>query len=250
VNAAELARRKFLHLAAGAAALPAMSQSAKAQTYPSRPITMIVPTAAGGANDALARILAERMRQSLRQPIIVENISGADGSIGVGRTARARPDGYTIDLSAIGPHVLNGALYSLPYNVLNDFAPIAPLTTAPYVLVARRTMPAKDLNELIVWLKANPSKASVGVTAVGPRLAMVLFQKETRTQLTLVPYRGNASARQDLAASQIDLMVDVTDGLPLVRAGSMRAYAITSATRLASAPDIPTFGELGLPAVC
>ena len=157
-----LPRRKFLQFA-GAAAAPAFSCIAWAQTYPTRPITMIVPIAAGGSTDVVARVLAERMRGSLGQPIIIENVSGADGSIGAGRAARARPDGYTIDLGFMGTHVLNGAFYSLPYDVLNDFAPISPLVTVPFVLFARKTMPAKDLNELIAWLKANPNKASAAV---------------------------------------------------------------------------------------
>jgi tripartite-type tricarboxylate transporter receptor subunit TctC len=247
VSATEFARRRFLHLAAGAAAFPAIAPDVRAQSYPSRPITMIVPFAAGATTDVAARLLAERMRQSLRQPIIIENVGGADGSIGVGRAARARPDGYTIDLGFLGNHVLNGAVYSLTYDVLNDFTPIVPLTTAPNILVARKSMPARDLNELIVWLKANPNKASVGIVSVNQRLQMVLFQRETGTQLTFVPYRGLAPARQDLVAGQIDLLI--SNDLPLVQAGGIRAYAVTSDMRLEIAPDIPTFGELGLPAV-
>ena len=244
----KLARRQFLRLAAATAGLPALSRVAKAQAYPTRPITMIVPAAAGGSADVVARILAERTRQSLGQSIIIENVSGADGSIGVGRVARAKPDGYTIGISAMA-QVLNGAFYSLPYDVLNDFAPVLPLVTVRLMLVARKTMLAKDLNELIVWLKANPNKASVGIVAVLGRLWLVLFQKETGTQLTLVPYRGFAPARQDLAAGQIDLVLDVVDALPLVRAGSIKAYAVSSDARLDIAPDIPTFRELGLPAL-
>ena len=170
VNAAELARRKFLHLAAGAAALPALSRSAAGQAYPTRPITMTVPFPAGGPADAIARVLAEQMRSSLGQPIIIENVSGADGGIGTGRVARARPDGYTIQVGTTPTHVMNGALYSLPYDVVNDFAPVSPLITLPYVLLARKTMPAKDLNELIAWLKANPNKASAGIASSFTRL--------------------------------------------------------------------------------
>src|SRR5215813_8454260 len=158
----ELPRRLFLQLVASAAALPAVSPMAWAQAYPTRPITMIVPFPAGGASDAIARVLAEQMRGSLGQPIIIENVGGANASIGTGRAARARPDGYTIELGTIGAHTLNGALYSLRYDVLNDFAPISPLVSSPSVLYARKTMPAKDLNELIAWLKANPNKASAG----------------------------------------------------------------------------------------
>jgi tripartite-type tricarboxylate transporter receptor subunit TctC len=240
-------RRQFLHMAAGAVALPAASHVASAQTYPTRPITMIVSAAAGSATDLTGRLVAQGMRASLGQPIIIENLGGADGSIGAGRTARASPDGYTIDVGFMSNHVLNGAFYSLPYDVLKDFAPISPLVRSSYVLFARKTMPAKNLNELIAWLKANLNKASAAVTAAGPRLVAAFFQKETGTQLTLVPYRGNAPAAQDLAAAQIDLWFGGPDQLPLMRAGSIKAYAVTSDKRLAVASDIPTFAEMGLP---
>jgi tripartite-type tricarboxylate transporter receptor subunit TctC len=249
VNATEFARRKFLHLAAGAAALPAVSREAAAQTYPSRPIIMIVPAPAGGATDVVARLLAERMRKSLGQPIIIENVSGADGTTGVGRAARARPDGYTIDLGVLSTHVLNGAFYSLQYDVLNDFSPISPLVTAPYVLYARKTMPAKDLNELIAWLKANPDKASAGVVTLGARLITVSFKRETSARFAIVPYRGAAPGIQDLVAGQIDLVFATPDQLPFMRAGSVKAYAVTSETRLTIASDIPTFTEMGMPAL-
>jgi tripartite-type tricarboxylate transporter receptor subunit TctC len=249
VNAADLPRRQFLHLAAGAAALPAVSRDANAQSYPSRPITMIVPFAAGGLTDVIARVLAERMRGSLGRPIIIENVGGADGSIGVGRAARARPDGYTFDLGSQSTHVLNGAFHSLPYDVLTDFAPISPLFTSPPVLYARKAMPAKDLNELIAWLKANPNRASAGISTVGYRLAAAFFRKETGTIFALVPYRGGAPAIQDLAAGQIDLLYGSPDQLPLMRAGSIKAYAVSSDKRMAVAPDIPTFAEMGWPAL-
>jgi tripartite-type tricarboxylate transporter receptor subunit TctC len=210
---------------------------------------MIVPIAAGGGSDAIARIVAERMRGSLGQPIIIENVGGADGSIGVGRAARARPDGYTIVQGSLDTHVLNGALYSLPYDVLNDFAPISPVATTPLILFARKTMPAKDLKELIAWLKANPNKASMGVTALGLHLVAASFQREIGTQFAFVPYRGLAPAVQDLAASQIDLLLGTAYALALMRAGSIKAYAVTSDMRLAVAPDIPTFAEIGLPAL-
>jgi tripartite-type tricarboxylate transporter receptor subunit TctC len=196
---------------------------------------------------AIDGLVAERMRASLGQPIIIENVGGADGSIGAGRAVRARPDGYTIDIGFLGNHALNGAFYSLPYDVLKDFGPISPLVTFSNVLFARKTVPAKNLNELIAWLKANPNKASAAVTAVGPRLINASFQKETGTQFTLVPYRGNAPAVQDLAAGQIDLWFGGPEQLPLMRAGGIKAYAVTSDKRLAVASDIPTFAELGLP---
>jgi tripartite-type tricarboxylate transporter receptor subunit TctC len=243
----KLARRKFLHLAACAATLPAVSRVAKAQTYPSRPITMIVPAPAGGLTDVVGRVVAERMVKSLGQPVVIENVTGADGSIGVGRAARARPDGYTIDIGNNGTHIFNGVLYSLRYDVLNDFAPIAPLVTSTFVLFARKTMPAKDLNELIAWLKANPNTASFAVVNSGVRLLATFLQKEIATQFTLVPYRTLPVA--DLAAGHIDLAFLTPDFLPLVRAGSIKAYAVTSDTRWAVAPDIPTFAEMGLPAL-
>jgi tripartite-type tricarboxylate transporter receptor subunit TctC len=245
-----LRRRSFLHLAAGAAALPSLSRIAMGQSYPSRPVTMIVPFPAGGATDVIARILVERMRGPLGQPIIIENIGGADGSIGVGRTARARPDGYTICLGIDGPFVLNAAFYSLPYDVLNDFEPISPLATGPIVFIARKTMPAENLSELIAWLKAHPNQASAGMNTLGFRLEAVRFQKQTGTQFAIVPYRAAGSLIGDLVAGQIDLgFGTLTSHLPLVRAGNEKAYAIADEMRSALAPDIPTFAEMGLPAL-
>src|SRR6516162_9815527 len=197
-------RRQFLRLAVGAAALPALSRNADAQAYPTRPITMIVPAAAGSANDVTGRIIAERMRERLGQPIIIENIGGADGSIGAGRAARAKPDGYTIDIGNLGNHVLNGAFYSLNYDLLNDFAPISPLSTNPNLLYAKKTVPARDLTELIAWLKSNP-KVSAGTTSVAGRLVIAVFQRETGTRLAVVPYRGGVAVYQDLMGGQIDI---------------------------------------------
>jgi tripartite-type tricarboxylate transporter receptor subunit TctC len=171
-----LARRGFLNLAAGAAVMPTPSRIAMAESYPTRPINMIVPIAAGSISDVAARVLVERMRASLGQPIIIENVSGADGSIATGRAARATPDGYTIIFGFQGAMVLNAAFYSLPYDVLKDFTPISPVVKYSLVLFARKTMPAKDLHELIAWLKANPDKASAGITTVGFRLMNVFFQ--------------------------------------------------------------------------
>jgi tripartite-type tricarboxylate transporter receptor subunit TctC len=210
---------------------------------------MIVPYSAGGSTDAIGRIMAERMRKSLGRPVIIENVGGADGSIGVGRAARARPDGYTLDLGTLATHVLNGAFYSLPYDVLNDFAPISPLGAIPAVLFAKKAMPAKDLPELVAWLKANPDRATIGIVASGFHVLAAFFQKETGTKVTLVPYRGPASATNDLLAGQIDLFFANPDALPLMRAGSVKAYAVTSDTRMVLAPDIPTFRETGLPSL-
>jgi tripartite-type tricarboxylate transporter receptor subunit TctC len=210
---------------------------------------MIVPFPVGGPTDMIGRVLAERMRDSLGHPVIVENVSGADGSIGTGRVARAKRDGYTIELGIRGTHVLNGALYSLSYDVVNDFAPILPLVTNPALLLAKKAMPANDLKGLIAWLKASPGKATMGIYTIGLRIMIEAFQKDTATRLTLVPYRGEAPAIQDLLAGQIDMLIDTPLQLPLVRAASIKAYAVTSETRLALAPDIPTFGEMGLPAL-
>jgi tripartite-type tricarboxylate transporter receptor subunit TctC len=240
-------RRQFLHLTASAIALPAFSRVARAQAYPTHPITIIDTYAAGGITDLTARIVTEPMTRLLGQHFIIENVGGADGNIGTGRAARARADGYTINIGSISTHVMNGALYSLAYDVLNDFAPISPLVTAPIVLYARKTMPAKDLDELIAWLKANPNKTSAAIGASTAHLLTAFFQKETGTQFTLIPYRGSVPAMQDLMAGQIDLALATSFQLPLVRAGSIKGYAVTSDTRSPLAPDIPTFAEVGLP---
>jgi tripartite-type tricarboxylate transporter receptor subunit TctC len=246
----KLPRRKFLHLAAVAAALPTVPRFAWAQTYPTRPITMIVPFAAGGPSDVLGRILAERMRASLGQPVIIDNVVGAAGSIGVGRVARAAPDGYTLVVANWSTHVANGALYTLPYDVVKDFEPVALATTNTFVIVARKSMPADDLKGLVAWLKANPDKASAGTAGVGnaTHIVGVLFQNVTGTRFQFVPYRGTGPAMQDLVAGQIDMMfADTTTSLPHVGSGAIKAYAVMLKSRLRSAPDIPTVDEAGLP---
>jgi tripartite-type tricarboxylate transporter receptor subunit TctC len=246
----KLRRRQFLHLAAGAAAVPAVSRIARAQSYPSRPITMIVPFAAGGTADVIGRIVAERMRVTLGQPVIIEAVSGAGGSVGVGRVARAAPDGYTLSFGIWNTHVVNGAIYPLAYDVLRDFAPIALLASAPDVIVAKNAMPANDLMGLIAWLKANPDKASWGTQGAGgpSHIGGVFFQNVTGTRFGFVPYRGIAPAMQDLVAGQIDILLPAPDvALPQVRAGKIKAFAITAKTRLPQAPDIPTVDEAGLP---
>jgi tripartite-type tricarboxylate transporter receptor subunit TctC len=246
----KLPRRRFLHLAAGATALPAVSRIASAQTYPSRPITIVVPAAAGGPLDVLARILSERMRLSLAQPLLIENVAGAAGSIGVGRVARATPDGYTLSMGMWGTHVVNPAIYALSYDVVRDFEPILLIGSMPELIVAKKATPAKDLKGLIAWLKANPDKASQGTSGVGSagHVAGVFFQNVTGTRYQFVPYRGLAPAMAALLAGQIDMMIDVpTSSLPHVRSGSIKAYAIMNKGRIASAPDIPTVDEAGLP---
>jgi tripartite-type tricarboxylate transporter receptor subunit TctC len=245
-----LPRRRFLHLAAGAAALPVSSRLARAQSYPARQITMIVPFSAGGPADTVGRILAERMRTTLGQTVIIENITGAGGSIGVGHIARATPDGYTFGMGISSTQVVNPVIYSLPYNVQADFEPIALLASNPHFIVAKKANPANNLKEFIAWLKANPDKATAGTAGAGspPHIGAVFFQNLTGSRFSYVPYRGSAPAMQDLIAGQIDLMVDAPPSvLPQLRAGTIKAFALAAKNRLASAPTVPTTDEAGLP---
>jgi tripartite-type tricarboxylate transporter receptor subunit TctC len=226
------------------------AHNASAQVYPSRPVTIVVPFAAGGPTDTLARILAERMRVSLGHTVVIENVAGASGSIGVGRVARAAADGYTVGIGQWDTHVINGAVYALSYDLLNDFEPISLLPSNPQLIVARKTIPANDLRGLIAWLKANSDKASQGTAGAGSaaHVSGAYFQRVTGTRFQFVPYRGAAPAMKDLVAGQIDVMFDqASNSLPHVRAGSIKAFAVTAPTRLASAPDIPTVDEAGLP---
>jgi tripartite-type tricarboxylate transporter receptor subunit TctC len=201
--------------------------------------------------DTIGRVMAERMKSSLGQPVIVEDVTGAGGTIAAGRVARAAPDGYTLSLGNNSSHVLPGATYALQYDLLNDFEPVALLSTGPYVLGARKTMPANDLKGLISWLKANPDKATLGIGGIGgaPHIAGFFFQRETGTRFQFVPYRGGgAPAIQDLVAGQIDMViVDPVVTLPQVRVGAIKAFGVTTKARVPSAPDIPTLDEAGLP---
>lgn len=227
--------------------------AAAAQPYPSRAVTVVVPFGAGGPTDALARILGERMRVSLGQQIIIENVTGAAGTIGVGRVARATPDGYTLILGNWPTQVVNGAIYTLPYDLLKDFVPVAQLPSNPYIVVGKNDLPAKDLKELIAWLKANPDKASEGTGGAGSgqHVSGVYFQNVTGTRFQFVPYRaGSSDIMRDLVAGHIDLSFDqAISALPYVRNGQVRAYAVTSRNRLAAAPDIPSVDEAGAPGV-
>jgi tripartite-type tricarboxylate transporter receptor subunit TctC len=232
------------------AAALATAPDARAETFPSHPITIVVPFPAGGPTDTVARILAEPMRVALGQAIIIENVTGAAGTIGTGKVARAAPTGYTLSVGFLGTHVLNGALYKLPYDVLQDFEPIALLASNPQLIVAKLAMPATDLRELIGWLKANPDKASLGTAGIGSpaHVTGVSFQNATGTRFALVPYRGAAPAMQDLIGGQVDLMFDqASNSLPHVRNGKIKVYAVTANTRLATAPEIPTVDEAGVP---
>ena len=218
----KLPRRNFLHLAAGAAAMPAVSRMAGAQSYPTRPITIIVSFPAGAGADAVGRILAESMRASLGQPVVIENVTGAGGSIGVGRVARAANDGYTVALGDWGTFVANGVAYTLPYNLLTDFEPIAPLTTQPILIVAKKVMPADDLKGLIAWLKANPGKASAGTNGVGTpqHVAAIFFQSRHSVRLRTLPWRRASIAG---LAGRTDRL-DICRGGRCRRAGTGRRY--------------------------
>jgi len=241
-------RRLLLSSLALAAAALASTGGAATSIYPSRPITIIVPYAAGGQGDILFRILAEHMRGSLGQPVLIDNVGGAASRIGTGRLARAAPDGYTLGQGSFGTHVVNGAIHTLNYDVVKDFEPISLIANGPQLIVARKTMPANNLKELIAWLKANPDKASQGTTGVGAvsHLAGVFFQRQTRTRFQFVPYRG--TAMPDLVAGNIDLMIDqAANALPQVRSGSIKGYAVAATTRMAATPDLPTADEAGLP---
>jgi tripartite-type tricarboxylate transporter receptor subunit TctC len=223
---------------------------AVAQSFPSRPITIVVPFAAGGPTDTIARILAQHMRGSLGQTVIVENTAGANGNIGVGKVARAAPDGYTLIIGHWSTHVVNGAVYSLTHDVLKDFEPISLIATNSYLIVAKNAVPASDLKSFIAWLKANPDVASEGTAGPGSpqHVSGVFFQNATGTRFQFIPYRGAAPAMQDLLSGQIDMIIDdPTNSLPHVRAGRIKAFAVTAPSRLAAAPEIPTVDEAGLP---
>src|SRR5271169_557501 len=220
-----------------------------AQVYPSRPITIIVPFAAGGPTDVLARVLGERMRAALGQPVLIENVTGAGGSIGVGRVVSAAPDGYTVSIGHFGTHVANGAIYPLKYDLLNDLDPVARLPSNPMIVVTRKNFPAASLKEVIDRLKANPGKISAGTAGAGSasHIAGLLLQSLTGARLSFVPYRGTGPALQDLVAGQIDMIIDqASNSLPQIRQGSIRAWAVTANERMASAPEIPTVVETGL----
>jgi tripartite-type tricarboxylate transporter receptor subunit TctC len=244
-----LSRRRFLYLAAGPAALPALTRVAGAQAYPARPITVVVGAAAGGPTDTIGRILMERMRASLGQTIVIENNGAAAGSIAHGRAARAAPDGYTLSLGHWGTHVVNGAVYSLPYHVLNDFEPVALISRSPYFIVGKRELPVEDLKGLVSFLKANGEKVTQGTSGAGSpgHIGGVLLQSILGTRWVFVPYRGANPLMQALLASEYDWTFTTPDqGLPQIQAGRVKAYAITAKTRMAQAPNVPTTEEAGL----
>src|ERR1700761_1643886 len=236
---------------AALAALLVTGGIARAETFPSHPITMVVPFSAGGPTDAMARILAERMRVTLGQNILIENVTGAAGSLGVGRGVRSPPAGYPISIGHLGTHVANGAIYNnLGYDLLTDLAPVVLLPSNPMVIVSNNSVPAKTLPELLAWLKAKPTPPTAGTAGAGSgsHIAGLYFENVTGIKLQYVPYRGTAPALTDLVAGQIDIIVDQTsNSISQVRAGTIRAYAVTADKRVDSAPEIPTTDEAGLP---
>src|SRR5438067_2797792 len=224
--------------------------AAIAQNFPSRPITIIVPFSAGGPSDGMARILAERMKATLGETVLVENVTGAGGSIGVGRAVRSLPDGYSISFGHLGTHVANGAIYKLGFDLVTDLEPVVLLASNPMIIVSKNAVPAKSLQELLAWLKARPTPATAGTAGAGSgsHIAGLYFENVSGIKLQYVPYRGTAPAMNDLVAGQIDLIVDQTsNSIGQVRAGNIRAYAVTSDKRLESVPDVPTTDEAGLP---
>ena len=235
---------------AALAALLISGGHALADNFPSHPITIVVPFSAGGPSDAMARILAEHMRTTLGQTLLIENVTGAAGSLGVGRVVRAAPDGYTVGIGHLGTHVANGAIYKLGYDLVTDLAPVVLLPSNPMVIVSANAVPAKSLQELIAWLKAKPTPATAGTAGAGSgsHIAGLYFENATGIKLQFVPYRGTAPALTDLVAGQIDIIVDqLSNSIAQVRAGTIRAYAVTDDKRVESASDIPTTDEAGLP---
>ncbi|NOJ50278.1 tripartite tricarboxylate transporter substrate binding protein BugD [Bradyrhizobium archetypum] len=228
----------------------AFAGSALAQSFPSRPITIIVPFSAGGPSDAMARILAERMKLTLGETVLVENVTGAGGSVGVGRAVRSPPDGYTVSFGHLGTHVANGAIYKLGYDLVTDLEPVALLPSNPMIIVSKKAVPATSLKEFVAWLKAQPAAPTAGTAGAGSgsHIAGLYFESVTGIKLQYVPYRGTGPAMNDLVAGQIDMIVDQTsNSIGQVRAGNIRAYAITDSKRVESAADIPTVDEAGLP---
>jgi tripartite-type tricarboxylate transporter receptor subunit TctC len=239
-------RRLFLAILATLALIT----SAAAQPFPSRPVTIIVPFSAGGPSDAMSRILAEHMKVTLKEAVLVENVTGAGGSIGVGRAAKSAADGYTISFGHLGTHVANGAIYKLNYDLVADLDPVALLPSNPMIIVSKNAVPAKTLKEFLDWLKARPAPAAAGTAGAGSgsHVAGIAFEAATGIKLQYVPYRGTGPAMNDLVAGQIDLIVDQTsNSIQQVRAGNIRAYAIVDSKRVESAPEIPTTDEAGLP---
>ncbi|RAI37545.1 hypothetical protein CH341_29460 [Rhodoplanes roseus] len=245
--------RVWLAAACAAAAVASVAlpgADASAQGFPSRPVTMVVPLGPGGSTDVVARVVAEGMRAALGQPVIVENTTGAGGTVGVGRVARAAPDGYTFGIGHSGTNVVNGAIYPLQYDLLADFEPIGLIASQPFFIVARKTMPAANLAELVKWLKDSDGRATEGTSGVGTpsHISGVLLQNTLGVKWTMVPYRGAGQSMQDLIAGNTDIQLDTpATSMPHIQSGLIKVYAVTAKERLAVAPDVPTTDEAGLP---
>ena len=237
-------------LAATAIATLLGATNALAQTFPSRPITIVVALPAGGAVDALGRILAEPMRAALGQPVILENMGGAGGTLSIARIVRAAPDGYTIGLGTLGQYVISGAVYPLPFDMLKDLSPVALLPSVPYWMAARKTLPPNNLQELATWLKSNQASATTTGTASLARFCGMAFQEKTGTTFQFVPYRGGAPALQDLVAGNVDLDCDLaSNSLGQWRNGNIKVLAVMSKNRWFAAPEVPRTDEAGFPGI-
>ncbi len=250
IHRTRLLARLALAFSCSAALLAGGTGTASAQAFPAHSLSIVVPFSAGGPTDTIARIVAERVGRALGQTVVVENTTGAGGSIGVGKVVRSTPDGYTISIGHIGTHVINGAIYQLPYDLLRDLAPVAMIASNPQVIVSKNALPARNLKELVAWVKSNQDKVSSGTGGSGTpsHVSSVYLQSVTGAKIQIVHYRGAAPAMQDLMAGHIDISFDqAASALPLVRSGKVRAYAVTSKTRVPAAPDIPTVDEAGLP---
>jgi len=223
------------------------SSASSAQNFPTRPVTIVVPFSAGGPTDTIARIMAERMTKSLGQTVVVENVTGAGGNIGVGRVVRAAPDGYMVSIGHIGPHVINGAMYRLEYDLLKDLAPVGMFVTNPQIVVSKNGLPSKDLKSLIEYARSTPISIATGGAGTPSHISGVYFQKLTGGAAQIVHYRGGAPASADVMAGHVDVFFDqAANALPQIRSGKVRAYAVTQPTRLSVASNIPTVDEAGM----
>jgi tripartite-type tricarboxylate transporter receptor subunit TctC len=230
-----------------AAALAAFAGIASAQSFPSRPVTLVVPFPPGGSTDAAARLIGEAMRSSLGQPVVIENVGGANGSIALGRVARAAPDGYTIDIGQWDTHV-GAVIYPINFDLQKDFAPIGLMSINPQLLIARKDFPANDMKGLVAWMKANPEAATLVEQTAAAKLAGIQLQQMTGTKLRFIPFRGAGPAMQAMLGKQVDLMIlQAAAALPQARAGGVKILANLSPKRSAAIPDVPTSDESGVP---
>jgi tripartite-type tricarboxylate transporter receptor subunit TctC len=243
---------KITAVVMGLAVAVGWQANAHAQTYPSRPVTIIVPFPAGGPTDTLARILSERMRVSLAQPVVIENVSGAGASLGVGRAAQAPADGYTLGIGNWTSHVGAGAMYPVAHDAVLEMLPVSLISATPLMIIGKNALPPKDAGELIAWLRANPGKASAATVGAGSaaHVCLLYFQQTTGTSFQLVPYRGGAPVMQDLVAGQIDMFcAEASQTLAFLRSGTIKAFAVMSKERWPAAPQVPTLDEVGVPGI-